>query len=318
MRQLIVYPNNSMGGVSAVLRARAAAHPEVYFDLVFGAERGGSGAYRDLPNVSVRVLPKGRRESFFKYLSALPSYEEVRVLSDPESANTLAQDDRNAVIYEFHSSHLDIVERELAVLDSDRIASFVVPSEHMREAIIPLLAPRLRNRLIVEPNLVDLRLFCPEGPAPLFTYQPGTPLVWVGRFDSGKGAFSFARLLALLPQSFFGVVITSLESDPSRMSRFLAECRSLGVEKRVRHFSNLPQPRIADVYRSARVRGGWHVSTSLAESFGYSTYEARACGLRTIAFDLPAWEPLIDDNLVRVVSIGDLHRMAELILEDAD
>ena len=35
MRKLIFYPNLSKGGVSAVIRGRAQAEPDVQFDTVF-------------------------------------------------------------------------------------------------------------------------------------------------------------------------------------------------------------------------------------------------------------------------------------------
>lgn len=318
MKQLIVYPNCSMGGVSAVIRGRAATNPTVHFDLLFEQDRGGRNAYADLPNVSIHILPKGRREEFFRYMRGLPPYDWICVLSDPESANALSEDGRNSVYYEFHSSNLSVVRKELKALESDRMAGFVVPSEIMRTKVDPLLPPRIRPRLEVIPNLVTPTLFDVDGPAAFFLEPDSTvPLIWIGRFDRGKGAAQFVRLLAQLPDRYVGIMLTSIESAPERMSSVIAESYALGVNRRICYYANLPQGRVAELFRSVREKGGWNVSTSFAESFGYSAYEASLCGLRTVAFDLPAWQEVEAPEQITVVPIGDVVAMASEILAKA-
>ncbi|WP_419404240.1 hypothetical protein, partial [Micrococcus sp. F3Y] len=73
--------------------------------------------------------------------------------------------DHVAVTYEFHSSSIPVIEKELGALELDRLAAVVVPSQIMAREIQPLLPRRLRFRLAVEPNLVDVETFGEQGSA---------------------------------------------------------------------------------------------------------------------------------------------------------
>lgn len=280
MRKLVIYPNLSLGGVTSVLRGRAAAEPKTEFDFVFLNDRGGRDAFADFDNVQPRIVNRSRLENFLTYSIPMRSYNEAYVLSHPDAANFISSDPNLAVTYEFHSSDLKVIERELDALKLENLARITAPSHTMVEKISGMLPARYRHRVSVIPNLVDPSVFHQHGPSDLFNNDPNIiPLVWVGRFDRGKGFRYLPRLLALLPENYVAYVVVSLESDPGRPTEFLNEANALGVAHRVRLLANLERPKMANLYRSAAKSGGWLVSTSLMESFGYAIVEALACGL---------------------------------------
>lgn len=319
MKELIVYPNCSKGGVTTVIRGRAAADPELALDAMFFEDRGGSNAFDDLPNVRASIIRKDRAKSALQYMAKTQHYDAVSVLSAPAFVEALA-----GLVpllrYEFHSSDLSVIKSEIAQINFAQVDEILAPTEYMANQISNLLPHIHRGKMRVEPNLVDERTFSIDGDADF--YFPGSqsevpggiPLVWVGRFDNGKGYRYFIRLLASLPKEYFGVVVVSLEKDPARASAFLNECAVMGVSDRVQLFLNLAQGDLSALYRYARDRNGYAISTSLLESFGYSVAEATACGLRVAAFQLPVWREHPRQSLITTVPTGSVQDLASAVL----
>ena len=321
MRKLIIYPNCSKGGVSSVIRGRAADEPNTQFDVVFFNDRGGLRTFSDISNVDVRIIREDRSIAYLTYLVSRMDYDSVHVLSTPKIANALVENPDVVAVYEFHSSNMTVVEQELKELDIDKMSQIAVPSEMMKLKIGERLPRRTLSRLIVVPNLVDHHVFSQNGPSdffdrdPKFTEESLRPIVWVGRFDKDKGYQYAVRALAQLPEDFIGIFVVSLEHDPVRTSRFLSECDAMGVRDRVQLYMNLSQPEIANLYRSARDRGGVYVSTSLMESFGYAIAESIECGLPCAAFELPVLGLHRDRGKLQSVPIGDVEALAKMILQ---
>lgn len=319
MRKLIIYPNCSKGGVTSVIRGRARSEPYNQFDAIFFNDRGGRNAFDDLPNVTVRIARQDRSVNYFKYLMEHFRYDEISVLSHPKTANLLSENPEVALTYEFHSSDPKIVEREINDLNLDQLARITAPTPQMTRIIEKFLPARIRPRVHVKANLVDTLLFSEQGASDFFAKshfeidKNAIPLLWVGRFDNGKGYRYMIRTLANLPENYVGIFVVSLESDPDRANNFYRECAEMGVQNRVRLFLNIPQNVMGTMYRSVRDAGGWAVSTSLMESFGYSVAEALACGARVAAFDLPVWVNFERQNLLHSVSAGDVQELSEII-----
>ncbi|MGY5318969.1 hypothetical protein ACXA45_06985 [Neomicrococcus lactis] len=318
MRKLIVYPNLSKGGVSAVIRGRATSEPETNFDALFFNNKGGADSFTDLPNVETVLVNASRARHYLTFLTNQVQYDEISVLSAPEIANVVSALDQNAVHYEFHSSDMGIIANEIKVLELDRLASIHAPSRVMVHKIRELLPRRIWKRLSVLPNLVDNTNFTTSGPADFFENtgfedSGKIPLLWIGRFDQGKAFAHFARLLGALPENYVGHVVVSLEDDPARANKFLSECAAMGVLERVRIYLNLSPATMANAYRSVKNAGGWLVSTSLNESFGYAVAEAASCGLRAAVSDLPVWDLFEPTGLVYRAPSGAVLRLAEII-----
>ena len=316
MRSLTIYPNCSKGGVATVLRSRARRNPSDVYDFVFLEDRGGLMTSSDLANVNVRIVRSDRINAFVAAATAKHLYDEVRVLSCPAVANALSLNDDLEVIYEFHSSDMGVVSNEIQKLEIDRLGHIVVPSAKMQDWVRDLLPRRVRNRVRVEENLIDTGTFHPGATLdfPGMANEQVRPLLWVGRFDDGKGFVFLPRLLAQLPHEYEAYVVVSLEKDPARVGRFLSECDAMGVRDRVRLFMNLAPGALNELYNLAADYGGWMISTSLMESFGYAVHEALASGLRVAAFGLPVYEDLSDSNLF-LTPIGGVKEMSTTILK---
>ncbi len=314
MRKLIIYPNCSKGGVTSVIRGRAVADTNSEFQAVFFNDRGGRDAFSDLPNVTVRLPRKDRVPAYISHLLATTEYASVSVLSAPDLIGKVSWPAHVRPVYEFHSSDMAVIKKEISTLALSKLSLITAPSAFMASRIRAELPTSPHIEVRVVPNLVDTTSFW-SGTADRHVLPPGsTPLLWVGRFDKGKGYRYFLRLLGGLPTHFFGVAIVSLESDPRRAADFLAEAYACGVDERIRLLLNVPQRRIGELYREAAEKGGCLVSTSLLESFGYSVAEALTSGLPVAAFDLPPFHEHRDpDNLLRTVEIGDVQSLRNAI-----
>ena len=319
MSELIVYPNCSKGGVTTVIRGRAVSDATRRIDAVFFDDKGGAHAFEDLDNVRPLIVRRDRSASALAYMASQFAYDRASVLSSPETVAHLAGK-VPLLRYEFHSSDLDVIKKEINKLALESVDEIAAPTAYMAAQIKDMLPAAHRSKMMVVPNLIDTGAFTQEGDAAFdmsATAAPGAiPLVWVGRFDRGKGHRYFARLLGSLPEQYFGVVVVSLENDPERVTAFLSECAAMGVLDRVRIHLNLPQDELASLYRWARDRGGWAVSTSLLESFGYFVAEATACGLRVAAFDLPVWVEHERQTLIQRVPTGSVRDLAATIRRD--
>lgn len=315
--KIFMYPNFSKGGVSAVLRGRAAHSPADMFYGIFDVDRNGKNIYDRFDNIESRVVRKDRQSAYLNYVLETFSPAEASVLSNPSAVGLFTDALSLYLKYEFHSSDMNVVKSEIERLPVRRVDEFVVPSSYMAQRVESLGNFHIRRRLTVVPNLVDTTVFGPEGPSDFFEYDEREasgelkPLIWVGRFDKGKGYTYLLRTLAILPEEFVAYVVVSLEDDPSRTIDFLTEAGALGVSDRVKILSNVSPVMLANMFRSARKLRGYLVSTSLLESFGYSVAEALSCELRVRAFDLPVWREHPDfAELGESVAPGDVFSLA--------
>ena len=319
-RVLYAYTNCSSGGMSTVYRCRAVKRPATAFDLVFQHDKGGRSRFVDLANVDLRVVDKGRLEAFIAYAVRNRRYDEVSITSLPLFASSVAKTSDVPVHYEFHTSTVEVIQKELERLELKAISGIRVPSAYLADVVRQELPVSFRGLLEVVPNEIDHEVFKPTGPTMKAHLGPADlPLVWIGRFDRGKNYRDFLRLLSLLPKSVVGIVIVSLESDPSRMAEFLGDVGHYRVGERVKVLMNLDQHAVASIYRGAATAGGAFVSTSLAESFGYGVVEAMACGLSVLAYDAGALhEHAARDGDLSLFDLGDIDGMAEALVSRVD
>lgn len=311
---LSIYPNCSKGGMTTVYRTRALACPQDKHDFVFMNDRGGSEAFNSLPNTDYRIFSKGRFAPAVSYISQEFSYDEVRVTSMPETANQLAEFVPGKLIYEFHSSTVSIVESEINRLDVDSLNTIQTPSEWLTNLVSRRLTRAQAEKCVTVPNLVDRETFNQSvPPADRDLPEGAVPILWIGRFDKGKNFNDFLRLMSVLPDNAIPIVVISYETEPSRISRAIQEARSYGIADRMLTHLNLSQKQLAALYTWTRHHGGLFVSTSLAESFGYSIAEALASGLPTVAYrvggipEVPTF-----GTQHELVPVGDVYRMAEV------
>ncbi len=321
-RHLIVYPNCSKGGVTSVIRNRALLHPENEIIAVFINDRGGRDAYANIPNLQVRVVDERVLDSYLAYVVSTFNPDQTSILNLPLSANNIPKHEGMKLVYEFHSSSLPSIHKELGKLDVENIDEFWVPSEQMRSVLSTELESELMQKFQVVPNEVNLDVFTKEGKRinlALVFEQPCKPLVWIGRLEWLKGDVDFLRLVAALPDEYKAVMIVSLENDILKVERMLHEANALGVSDRLHFVMDLSQEEVAAYMRAAVENSGWFVSTSYNESFGYAVYEALGTGLRTVAFrpQVEVWTDLSEEDGAFFVPLGDIRGMKDIILSQS-
>lgn len=311
---LSTYVNCSLGGMTSVYRARAVHAPHSQFDYVFLNDRGGLGAYGDLPNIDARLVENERLIPFLRAISKQKTYAELRITSQPTLPSLLEDLDVGRLIYEFHSPIPSIISNELKKLDSSSLDEVWVPSQWAADLVDSLRPKRMHFPITVVPNLTDSRHFVPDGPTvPLPRSGQQIPISWIGRLEnSQKNYLDFLRTLRLLPDRFFGLVIYSLEHEPDRLQKFLGDAASLGVLDRIEIYSDVPQPEVAAIHRSVRDAGGAFYSTALSESFGYAVLEARLTKCPVISYDVG---PLRAHPVkgIKFLDVGDILGAADYI-----
>lgn len=312
---LSIYPNCSKGGMATVYRTRALSCPEERHDFLFMNDRGGRAAFDSLPNTAYRIIPKGRFSPALSFITNHFDYDEVRVTSLPDVASQLGHGLPDRVAYEFHSSTKSIVEAELKRLDIDAVRNIQTPSHWLTNIVARRLTRAQASKCLTVPNLVDRTTFNKSVPPAVRDLEDGLiPLLWIGRFDKGKNLNDFLRVLSLLPERYVPVVVVSYETEPDRIARAFQEARSYGVAHRMQTHLNLSQEQLARLYTWARERGGLFLSTSLAESFGYSVAEALACGLPTVAYRVGGIPEVPTHETRReLISVGDVPGMAAAV-----
>lgn len=315
-RILSVYANCSLGGMTSVFRARALSQPDVHFDMVFMNDRGGISTFEALPNCSVRIVRKDRLAGYVNYLLSCFTYSEVSITSIPDLPAEIKWDGQVEICYEFHSPIPSIIDNEIKKLDFTAVDILRTPSDWASELVRQRLPRRQHINVVTVPNIVDRATFQAEGRVASSNGRPeGTPVLWIGRFEnSQKNYIDFLRVISLLPQNYYGLMIVSLETDPARMAQVLGAAGYYGVEDRLDVYLNVAQEDMGSIHRMVAARGGVFCSTSLSETFGYGVAEAGMSGVSIAAYDVG---PLKEHNIAhaRYVPVGSLKAMAEAVVE---
>lgn len=314
MNVLTLYPNCSLGGMTSVFLNRCIDKPKDRFTFIFISDKGGLNAFQSLHNSEARIVRKDRLENYLNYTLNNLIYDEIRVTSLPSIPSLLNKICDAKIIYEFHTSSLDIIKKELEELSFDSIDEIWVPSNYLKTIVQGSLST-LKEIKVVR-NLANTEVFN-KFSTPKFEYTlPSNeiPIFWIGRFDKGKNYKDFFRVLSLLDEKYVGYVILSMENDSSRYAEAIGELSFYGLNDRVKFFLNLSQQEIADLYKSSLSVNGLFCSTSLAESFGYGVLEAAMTGLPVVAYDVGGLSEHLDYNYdIKMVNVGDTIQLKSTI-----
>lgn len=312
---LTVYPNCSLGGMTSVYTSRCLIEPETKFDFIFINDKGGKEAFNSPHNSDFRIVRKDRLSAFYGNTLTHTKYDEIRITSLPELTSLDLENNQDTkLIYEFHTSTESIIEKELELLDLNKVNEIWVPSEYLRKIVSSLIKADTPIKVVA--NIVNTKIFNPKiSTEKRFFFRADTiPIFWIGRLDKGKNYKDFFRMLSLLPSYYEGIVILSLENEPARISEALLETDKYQISNRVKFLLNLTQAELADMYRNSFDNHGIFCSTSLAESFGYGVLEAALCGLPVVTYEVGGISGHKQYGLaIHMVDVGDTIQLAKTV-----
>lgn len=312
---LTVYPNCSLGGMTSVYTSRCMLEASTKFDFIFVNDKGGREAFSTPNNSDLRIVRKDRLPTFYSNTLAHIKYDEIRITSLPELTELDLENNKDTkLIYEFHTSTESIIERELELLDFNKVTEIWVPSEYLKKIVSSLIKADTPIKVVA--NIVNTKIFNPSlSSKKKFFFKADTiPIFWIGRLDKGKNYKDFFRMLSLLPSYYEGVVILSLENEPARISEALLETDKYQISNRVKFLLNLTQSELANLYKDSFGNKGIFCSTSLAESFGYGVLEAALCGLPVVTYEVGGISGHKQYGLaIHMVDVGDTIQLAKSI-----
>jgi len=212
----------------------------------------------------------------------------------------------------------------LPVVVSEHNAAFVHPSlplhhvliarfAYQNAALVLPVSQALQNGIIsynikakfrIIPNVVDTTLFYP---APSAKASEVKCILFVGSLLPVKGLDYLLRALAMMPDKFKWK-LEVVGDGPGRTSDELL-CSELGLSDRVSFHGMLSKPRLAEFMRRADL----FVLPSLAETFSVATAEALATGLPVLATRCGGPQEYINDQVGRLVPVGDFQALSEAI-----
>lgn len=161
-------------------------------------------------------------------------------------------------------------------------AVLIPPTDHLVEYFISI-CPWLHRYII--PNIVDVQTF---------HFVPGeTPhdpvIAWVGRLESNKNWREYLQIAKEIRSSKPNLHLWMFH-DPQLASEeqkqlFNEELYRLGLNDRLVVFTNIPNHVMPVYYSSIAASGGFLLSTSITEGFGYAVAEAVCCTCPVLSTD---------------------------------
>jgi glycosyltransferase involved in cell wall biosynthesis len=149
----------------------------------------------------------------------------------------------------------------------------------------------------VFPNVLDTSVFhyVPNT-------SPASPVIaWIGRLEPNKNWRHFLDISYWMLQNRADLRIWMFYDDtlsqPEDRVQFENMITQLGMSSIVERFKNVPHANMPHYYSMIGDSGGYLLSTSLVEGFGYAVAEAMACRCPVLSSDSDGVRTFIDHNV---------------------
>ena len=222
------------------------------------------------------------------------------------------------VVITVHGSDIKILPklksqwRQLIVEALTRAAAVIAVSQELRREVVQLGVPADKVRCI--PNGVDCQLFSAAG-----SHQSGKDgwrLLYVGRFVEAKGLRVLLTALAKVRSQGRDVSLTLIGGHPATGTAhpFLPQVKALNLSEHVSFEDAVPWEELPPYMAAADL----FVLPSFSEGLTTSLMEAMACGLPVVATRCGGPEEVVNEEVGRLVAVGDAEDLAAGILAVLD
>ncbi|WP_343221811.1 glycosyltransferase family 4 protein [Paenibacillus tritici] len=195
-------------------------------------------------------------------------------------------------------------------------AVLLPPTDHLLELFIEI-CPWLQRYVI--PNLVDVHTF-----RHIPGEKPVDPVIaWVGRLEPNKNWSEYLKIAHALRKHKSNLHLWMFH-DPALASeeqkeRFNEELYALGLDDRLIVFTNIPNQTMPLYYSSIAGSGGFLLSSSVTEGFGYAVAEAVCCSCPVLSTDSDGVRSFITHNITgKFYPIGNVEAAVNEGLELMD
>ena len=222
------------------------------------------------------------------------------------------------VVITVHGSDVKILPklkaqwRQRIVEALTQAAAVIAVSQDLRREVVQLGV--LADKVRCIPNGVDCRLFAAAG-----AHQPNKEkwrLLYVGRFVEAKGLRVLLAALAKVRSQGRDVSLTLIGGDPvtGTADPFLPQVKGLNLSEHVSFGDAVPWEELPSYMAAADL----FVLPSFSEGLTTSLVEAMACGLPVVATRCGGPEEVVNEEVGRLVAVGDAEDLAAGILAVLD
>lgn len=161
-------------------------------------------------------------------------------------------------------------------------AVLIPPTDHLLELFVSI-CPWMHRYVI--PNIVDVHSFRFIAAEP-----PHDPVIaWVGRLESNKNWSEYLKIAQQVrlskPDLHLWMFHDPILASEEQKQLFNEELHALGLNDRLVVFTNIPNHIMPLYYSSIASSGGFLLSTSITEGFGYAVAEAICCTCPVLSTD---------------------------------
>ncbi|AZK48349.1 glycosyltransferase family 4 protein [Paenibacillus lentus] len=272
------------GGVETLNRLRCEALKEIGIEGHLLYLEGGSGL-QNISGIPVYISPT---DDELHNLLKLHMYDAIIATSDYLMTQRLRQVGYTGpIVYELQG--LGTREQaEQALKEAEPIlreccqAALMPPTSHLVE-LVTELCPSIPRYIF--PNPLDTVTFSPRA-----VEASARPIIaWIGRLDKNKNWELFLHIAHSLvlakPELLFWIFLDDKLSSEAGNNSFWEIVRLRGLNEHLQVFSNAPHSSMPNYLSSVGESGGFLLSTSYLEGFGYAVAEAISCRCPVLSSD---------------------------------